>query len=789
MQPYKESLEHIKEELYLLDLRLRAALYKFNNPYMSEDQKALAGIVISDQEAQGLLKHDDSPSNDLPDDKYKRSKKQTTKLRGPNEQRLKKLLALIKGLENDIKKRKELSRKTGIHLTLDHVSRIFSLPPFEYYTLVVCLAPEVDLKYEKLYGYLLDDINKKRPTLELVLRIISGRFEERIRDRGSLLNSPLFKCNIIEHNEAHTSILTMPLKLADRVADYLLGVAHADGVLDGLIEIFQPQIKKMPARGYENQTTEIPSFGDLKANLARYLDGSLQVNHNQGYRDIGGAKASFIYLSGNDNSGKRTLVKSVLREINFKFPLLILDLSPSKDLSTSIDEIFTAFKTEAYLMEASVYVDNIDSLILEENESKNIQIVKNALRHLNEIAPNRIIFIAGNDDVANTITSIHPRPPNLNFLQLKMPDLSVQDRIHLWKFFLRTFNLTLNGKIDEVERIASKFNFSVGQIKDAINTAINTSRYRETDQSVERILPKDLNSACFYESNTKLGKVSAKMEKDFCLKDIVLPSDRMKQLKEIINFVENKNKVYIEWGFKAKMGLGSGLNILLTGESGTGKTMAAQIVANELKVEIFKIDLSLLVSKYIGETEKNINRIFHEAKTSNALIFFDEADAIFGKRTEIKDAHDRYANIEVSYLLQKLEEHNEIVILASNLKHNIDDAFVRRMHFIVEFPFPDEKERLEIWRNVFPELSKGLLDKETIDFEFLARQFKTSGAMIRDIALSAAFLAAAESSNIKMEHMIRATKRELEKKGKPILKADFEKYYDLIQETPKGASN
>ena len=234
-----------------------------------------------------------------------------------------------------------------------------------------------------------------------------------------------------------------------------------------------------------------------------------------------------------------------------------------------------------------------------------------------------------------------------------------------------------------------------------------------------KILSKDLHNACFYESNKKLDKVSVKMDKDFYLKDIILPIDRKIQLEDIINFVKNKNEVYYEWGFKEKMGLGSGLNILFTGESGTGKTMAAQIVANELEMEIFKIDLSLLVSKYIGETEKNINRIFHEAQTSNAMIFFDEADAIFGKRTEIKDAHDRYANVEVSYLLQKLEEHDEIVILASNLKHNIDDAFIRRMHFIVEFPFPNEKERLEIWKNVFPEPSS-YLNKDSVDFEFLA---------------------------------------------------------------------
>ena len=210
------------------------------------------------------------------------------------------------------------------------------------------------------------------------------------------------------------------------------------------------------------------------------------------------------------------------------------------------------------------------------------------------------------------------------------------------------------------------------------------------------------------------------MDRDFSLKDIVLPVDRKILLEDVINFVKNKNEVYYDWGFKEKMGFGSGLNLLFTGESGTGKTMAAAIIANELEMEIFKIDLSLLVSKYIGETEKNINRIFHEAKTSNAIIFFDEADAIFGKRTEIKDAHDRYANVEVSYLLQKLEEHDEIVILASNLKHNIDDAFIRRMHFIVEFPFPNEKERLKFGKTFFLNLHS-YLNKDSHRFRISCR--------------------------------------------------------------------
>jgi SpoVK/Ycf46/Vps4 family AAA+-type ATPase len=233
--------------------------------------------------------------------------------------------------------------------------------------------------------------------------------------------------------------------------------------------------------------------------------------------------------------------------------------------------------------------------------------------------------------------------------------------------------------------------------------------------------------------------------------------------------------VYIDWGFEKKLSLGKGLNILFAGESGTGKTMAAEIVANELHLDLYKIDLSSIVSKYIGETEKNIDQIFKEAEASNAILFFDEADAIFGKRSEIKDSHDRYSNIEVNYLLQKLEDHREIVILASNLAKNIDSAFVRRMQFWIEFPFPEEQNRLVIWKNMFPEKAPR---SEDVDFEFLARQFNITGGAIKNIVLTGAFLAAEESSPISLRHLIMATKREYEKMGRPILRSDFGKYYD-----------
>jgi SpoVK/Ycf46/Vps4 family AAA+-type ATPase len=206
--------------------------------------------------------------------------------------------------------------------------------------------------------------------------------------------------------------------------------------------------------------------------------------------------------------------------------------------------------------------------------------------------------------------------------------------------------------------------------------------------------------------------------------------------------------------------------------------MASEIIAHELKLDLYKIDLSTVVSKYIGETEKNLAKIFKEAETSNAILFFDEADALFGKRSEVIDSHDRYANIEIGYLLQKMDEYTGMVILATNLRKNMDDAFLRRMHFAVEFPFPDENYRLRIWQKIFPHETPL---SDTIEFNFLAEQFEFSGGNIKNIALAAAFYAADNGQAVSMEHLIPATRREMQKSGKLCSKNDFGKYYDLIQ--------
>lgn len=233
--------------------------------------------------------------------------------------------------------------------------------------------------------------------------------------------------------------------------------------------------------------------------------------------------------------------------------------------------------------------------------------------------------------------------------------------------------------------------------------------------------------------------------------DIVLPETQLLQLHEIVAHVKRAQVIFEEWGFAKKFSYGKGVAALFEGLSGTGKTMAAGIVGAALALDLYRIDLSSVVSKYIGETEKNLERIFTEAQDSSAILFFDEADALFGKRSEVKDAHDRYANIETAYLLQRMEEYPGIVILASNMKQNVDEAFVRRMRFIIHFPFPAEEDRARIWQKAFP-ANAPLGD---VDFGWLARNLKITGGNIKNISLRAAFMAIERQSVIGMDRDLR----------------------------------
>jgi SpoVK/Ycf46/Vps4 family AAA+-type ATPase len=328
----------------------------------------------------------------------------------------------------------------------------------------------------------------------------------------------------------------------------------------------------------------------------------------------------------------------------------------------------------------------------------------------------------------------------------------------MWERALEAFDI--DKEIDAGD-LAGKFRFDSSAIRGALAAAENLARWRSPQE--RQITMADISAACRLQSAPRLGSLARKIDPRNTWREIVLPADQTAQLKELCDQARHRHRVYGEWGFEGRLSLGKGLNALFSGPPGTGKTMAAEVIASELQLDLYKIDLSQVVSKYIGETEKNLHHIFSEAAMSQAILFFDEADALFGKRSEIKDAHDRYANIETGYLLQKMEEYEGIAILATNLRENMDEAFVRRMRFIIEFPFPDQQHRRRIWEVIFPE--EAPLSQE-VDMDRLARDIKLAGGNIRNIALAAAFYAAADGGRILTLHIEQAARREFQKLGR-----------------------
>jgi AAA+ superfamily predicted ATPase len=328
-----------------------------------------------------------------------------------------------------------------------------------------------------------------------------------------------------------------------------------------------------------------------------------------------------------------------------------------------------------------------------------------------------------------------------------------------------------------IDEVAVKFRLSASQVEQAARIARIDARTRGA------AVPSaaDLDHGARGASRHGLEGLATRVEVDACRwQDLIVPDRAGRALAMISSFLRHRDLVIDEWGYARTVGRSPGMTILFAGESGTGKTMAARVVAGELGLELFRIDLATVVSKFIGETEKQLDRIFAAAEGSNAVLLFDEADALFGKRSEVQDAHDRYANVEVAYLLQRIERYDGAVILTSNLRHNIDQAFLRRLDLVVEFPFPEAPDRARLWRALLPAQAP----TGELDIDFLADRFKLSGGSIRNVTLAAALLAAGDGGLITMEHVARSIALEYDKLGRLTLEADFEHLYDAVRPAP-----
>jgi SpoVK/Ycf46/Vps4 family AAA+-type ATPase len=348
---------------------------------------------------------------------------------------------------------------------------------------------------------------------------------------------------------------------------------------------------------------------------------------------------------------------------------------------------------------------------------------------------------------------------------LGCPIPSFAERRSLWQHFLQRDDP--QAGLDTTS-LAGQFSLTTGQIRDACATARDSAAQRGG-----MVQLSDLFAAARAHSSPNLANLARKIAPRYGWDDLVLPADQFALLREIVATVRGRPVVLDEWGAGRKLASSAGVTLLFAGPPGTGKTMAAEVIAGELGLDLYKIDLSTLVSKYIGETEKNLDRIFSEAQHSNAILFFDEADAIFGKRSEVKDAHDRYANIEVSYLLQRMEAYDGVTILATNLRANLDEAFLRRLQFSLDFPFPDEAHRLRIWQTLFP---PGVPHEPDLDLARLAHRYRLAGGNIRNAILAAAYLAASNGGRVTMQHLLHGVRRELQKMGR--LVDEFERAGD-----------
>lgn len=641
------------------------------------------------------------------------------------------------------------SSLSGGWQALRHIGQLFGLSVFERDVLLLALASEIDQRYERLYAYIQDDVTRKRPSVAMALHLLCLTPEDQLAARRAFMpGAPLIRHHLIQlldDGPRNGLLSTSPLlarfiKLDERIVATLL--AHAAGPADSIDTFDAPAVDPViaasvaytqPARQFD--TLVFPS--DLVERLIHICAG-----HSDGL---------VLALQGTYGSGRRSIAEALCTSLGKT--LLTVDVSRLLESDLRPIEATQRVLREALLRNAVLLWLGIDP-VLHGDEQTEWRLA--LLKALDEHRGQSILATGHGWEARGMLRRTY-------YMRVELPPLSYAGREQIWRY-----RLGADAPDDAtIQALASTFRLTGGQIRDAAAMARSLARWRGPGSHPAAA---DLYAACRAQSSGRLDSLAHKINATYAWNDIVLPPDQLLQLQEICIQVRHRRTVLERWGFDRRLAMGKGVNVLFAGQSGTGKTMAAEIIASDLGLELYKVDLSTMVSKYIGETEKNLDRIFAAAREANAILFFDEADAIFGKRSEVKDAHDRYANIEVGYLLQKMEEYDGVVILATNLRKNLDDAFIRRLHVAIDFPFPEDVDRLRIWQKVFPPEAPLT---EDVDFTFLARQFKISGGNIRNVALLSAFLAAEDGMEISMTHIIRATKREYQKLGKLITNSDF----------------
>jgi hypothetical protein len=635
--------------------------------------------------------------------------------------------ALQKGLEES-RAIEQAAENQGERLRLLHLRKFFGLTDFEYYAFLVCLLPALDLRYERIYGFLQDDVTRKQASVDLILTLLDTYTPEisRLKQLGFFgANSTLVKYRLLRpingSHERQEPRLNQLFEVSPAVILWLMGDYFPE----------ETWLNFLSWEGIQNE---------LSGN-------SFAESFNLDWKKVA-ETLPLLAFDGPDEDRQELAAKKVA--FYFDVPLLKANLSEACGEGPFDLSVLRLLIRDACLLDAALYIQGWE-LVLNSDGFIPAEI-------LAEMANFSGFFILGSQVPWRVSRRGGERP----IFQIPFEQPSGTERASLWEEALGP-----EVPIDKetLRNLSSQFNLTSGQIENAVFSVRN-----KAGQTGKPFGAEDLFYAARQQSSHHLGQLAQKIEPRYTWTDIVLPSNEIDTLRDMVCMMRYRPIVLEEWGLARKLTANQGLSTLFTGEPGTGKTLAAQVIAAELQLDLYRIDLSNVVSKYIGETEKNLEKIFEEAESSNAILFFDEADAIFGRRSEVKDAHDRYANIEVGYLLQRMETHDGITILATNLSANMDEAFTRRLNFIVHFPFPDENQRLAIWKVLLPST---LPVEENINWQFLARAYPLAGGNIRNILVSSAFLAAQNRQKVNMKYLLQATRREMQKMGRFIKEEDY----------------
>jgi SpoVK/Ycf46/Vps4 family AAA+-type ATPase len=622
------------------------------------------------------------------------------------------------------------------------LQRVYGLSDVDIDVIIIGLAPEIDLRYERLYAYLQDHVTKCRPSVDLALNLICRTAAEKIEQRQRFASdAPLIKHRLIEvytdPNYPKSPLLGRYFRLDEQIVRFLLLDDSLDSRLADFCQLEQAILDEDSA--------------PLPDEIRDQITGFSAHPPNTGIR---------LYFQGPGHCGQDEAAALLAQRSNLR--LLKADFNKiNRNNPTS--EILPVLVREAWLRSALLHIKT-SKAPGETNEAIQLDPFWQALKTM----PSDCV-IEG-EAVWNPELN---RPLGVATVNFTYP--ATEHRKLWWQQCLAKNGLATG--IETSTELAQRYRMTYAQIESASALAAVTAKasqpnYSDSLQDWESHVVQTLFTAARAQSGHELATLATKIEPRATWDDLVLPEYQIAQLHELCNRYIYRDKVLNEWGFAKKLSYGLGINALFSGASGTGKTMAAEVIANALQLDLYRIDLSRVVNKYIGETEKNLDRVFTAAANANAILFFDEADALFGKRSEVKDAHDRYANIEISYLLQRMEEYKGLAILATNLSDNLDQAFTRRLSFHIFFKFPNESERLHIWERIWP--SDLPIPKE-IDNQYLAQEIRLAGGNLKNIALTSAFLAASSTGILEKNLIKQAAEGECRKSGRGLFKEELNK--------------